>query len=264
MASFTGVGDNTTIQMTLPGEDVTIAISGTYDMTIALQLEKGSPGSGAWVTLKSWDTANATVAYTHTTTKHNEKLRLIVLVDTSGTATATLTDATSDLVSQRKGEDGEVVFEAFQGGGFVPRSVPVAITADTTLTKEQHAGRIIVFNDADGASLTLPAASGTGHVYRFFVGVTVTSNNDVIKVANATDEFLGTLLGTDADTADTPTNFPALDADGFDTITMNGSTKGGIKGDYIEIEDVAAGIFSVRGVFTATGAIATPFSAAVS
>ena len=96
MASFTGVGDNVTLRTADRDEAVSVALSGTYNMTIALQREKGSPGSGAFEEVKRWSEANATVAHTYYTESYNESLRLIVLVDTSGTCTATLTDA-SDL-----------------------------------------------------------------------------------------------------------------------------------------------------------------------
>src|SRR3990167_3784440 len=92
MASFTGVGDNTVLTLVDKNEQVDIAISGTYNMTIALQRELGAHGSGAWVTIKTYTTANATVAESYTTRGYNERVRLIVTVDTSGTATATLAD----------------------------------------------------------------------------------------------------------------------------------------------------------------------------
>ena len=51
-----------------------------------------------------------------------------------------------------------------------------------------------------------------------------------------------------------------------DTITLNGGTTGGIIGDYLEIVDIAADQYHVRGVMrVAAGANpATPFSATVS
>ena len=45
---------------------------------------------------------------------------------------------------------------------------------------------------------------------------------------------------------------------------MDGSEKGGIKGDHWEIVDIASGLFHVRGFITQSGTEATPFSAAVS
>lgn len=96
MASFTGVGDSLSLTMTHRGQDVWVNLSGTYNMTILLQREVGAPGSGAYETIKSYTTANATVSETYTTKFDNETLRLIVDVDTSGTAVAYLVDATTE------------------------------------------------------------------------------------------------------------------------------------------------------------------------
>lgn len=139
----------------------------------------------------------------------------------------------------------------------------VSITATDAITAGEHAGRQCVINAAAGLTLTLPAAVGSGDVYKIAVGTTVTSNSAVIQVANATDEFVGVVIQVDADTSDTLAAYPALDADGFDTITMNGSTTGGIQGDYYIITDIASGKFLLEGYQSGTGTVATPLSAAV-
>ena len=90
MASFTDVGDSVVLDIQDKDEKVDIAISGTYNMTIVFQRELGSRGSGAFITLKSYSTANATVAESYVTQSYNERVRLLVTVDTSGTAVATL------------------------------------------------------------------------------------------------------------------------------------------------------------------------------
>ncbi len=48
-----------------------------------------------------------------------------------------------------------------------------------------------------------------------------------------------------------------------DTITLNGSTTGGVKGSHVELQDVASGVWRVSGFLVSTGAEATPFSANV-
>lgn len=137
---------------------------------------------------------------------------------------------------------------------------PINLTASTTLTSS-YAGTVITINAAAGLTVTLPAASGTGRRYEFVIGTTVTSNNVVIQVANATDVMTGTaIMGQDS--ADTAVLFET--ASTSDTITMNGSTKGGIKGDRIVLIDIASGLWSVSIVGSATGTEATMFSAAVS
>lgn len=160
----------------------------------------------------------------------------------------------SALVTKKVGAD---VLRQYSNSGVVE------ITASDAITPSEHGGRTVTLNALAGETLTLPAATGTGNVYRFVVTVTVTSNDYIIQVANATDEFVGTLLQTDVDTSDTLASYPALDADGFDTITMNGSTTGGIMGDIIEVIDVATGKFQISGHINSTGVVATPFSAAV-
>lgn len=263
MASFTSVGDNTELQMVEKGENVDIAISGTYNMTIAFQREVGSPGSGSWETLKTYTTANATVADTHITQKHDEKLRLIVQVDTSGTATATLTDGLDKTVTDYKTLGGVSVMETRQSGLYLKKSLsgppPVTLTASDTITEAEHAGRVINLSAAAGLTVTLPAATGTGNIYRFFVLTTVTSNNYIIQVANATDVIQGVItVATDTSGITVPT------AATSDTITMNGTTTGGVIGGYLILQDVSSGFFSITGGLNATGVEATPFSAAVS
>lgn len=137
---------------------------------------------------------------------------------------------------------------------------PIAVTASATLDAS-YAGTWTVVNAAAGLTLTLPAASGTGREFDILVGTTVTSNDVVVQVANATDVMTGTCLFAQ-DAADTAVVFET--ASTSDTITMNGSTKGGIKGDQITLTDVASGLWAVRIVGSATGTEATPFSAAVS
>jgi len=286
MAVLADVGDAVQLEVPLKGTNIDVALSGTYNMVVALQREKGSKGSGAWETIKTYSTEDATVSDVYSTKSDGEHLQLAVTEDTSGTITATLTDNHNRDVRKIETRDGTVVAEfreedvrLYQSGtlaltidsngisvvgGVRQTGGAVLVTANTTLTVAEHAGRPIVFNDADGATLTLPAAAGTGAVFHFIVAVTVTSNNDIIQVANATDEFRGNLLQVDTDTSDALAAYPALDGDGFDTITLNGSTKGGLIGDWIEVVDVAAGHWALRGCVLGTGSVASPLSAAVS
>lgn len=135
------------------------------------------------------------------------------------------------------------------------------LTASTTITAEQHDGQTLLMG-ASGAALTftLPAASGTGAKFRFRVSVVNTSNY-VIQVANSTDVMAGGLpMGND--TAGGANIWST--ASTSDTITLNGTTTGGVnKGDYVELEDIASGVWAVTGHVTGSGTEATPFSAAV-
>ena len=137
---------------------------------------------------------------------------------------------------------------------------PINLTASTTLN-ETHAGAIIVLNAAAGLTVTLPAAVGSGRIYEMIVGTTVTSNDIIVQVANATDVMAGTATNAQ-DGGNTAVMFETAAAS--DTITMDGSTTGGIKGDRITLQDVSSGLWAVKVLGAATGTEATPFSAAVS
>lgn len=144
-------------------------------------------------------------------------------------------------------------------------SVPVAPINATTSTlavdPALHAGKLVTLNRAAGITATLPRASGSGAFYRFYVGTTITSNTTIIRVSNATDVLVGGAIVMQ-DGGSTVIAFEASGTD--DTITFNGSTTGGIRGDHIVIEDVAAGFYRVELFVSGTGTEVTPFSATVS
>lgn len=136
-----------------------------------------------------------------------------------------------------------------------------ATAATLTVTQASHAGKTITLNRAAGIAVTLPAATGTGSIYRFFVGTTVTSNSTTIKVGTAAETMRGNAVVLQ-DGGDTLVGFEAGAT--ADTITLNGTTTGGILGDFIELIDVASNLFYVRCLLSGTGTEATPFSATVS
>ena len=145
---------------------------------------------------------------------------------------------------------------------------PVVLnTSVLTLTAATHANVPLILTRAAGVVATLPAASGSGNNYKFYVDTTVTTNAYIINVANATDVMTGVAFGSDDESAlaGTPTAIDMWVAGATsDTLTMDGSTRGGLKGNYVEILDIAAGLFHVKAVLTQTGTEVTPFSAAVS
>jgi hypothetical protein len=144
--------------------------------------------------------------------------------------------------------------------GAVLATAPVNATAATlAVTQATHGGRVVTLNRAGGIVATLPAASGSGTVFRFVVGTTFTSDG-IIKVANASDIMTGSALVV-SDGADAVVGFGT--AADTDTITLNGTTTGGYKGAFVEVIDVATNLFYVRVTTSATGSEATPFSATV-
>jgi len=136
---------------------------------------------------------------------------------------------------------------------------PKNFTASATL-KRSDADTVLTVNAAAGLTLTLPAAAGTGDTYTIVIGTTVTSNSVLVKVANASDTMRGVAVVAQ-DAGDTVVAFEAGAT--ADTITMNGSTLGGLLGDRIILTDVATNLWSVNIIAAATGTEATPFSATV-
>ena len=129
------------------------------------------------------------------------------------------------------------------------------------MTEDVCAEKIMVLDRAAGMTITLPASSGKGAKYIFVVKTTVTSNNIIIKVANTSDSFVGR-ANASTDNATTTNNCWNI-ASGDDTVTLNGTTKGGYAGDHIEIVDLGGNLFFVQAHLKQTSVEATPFSATV-
>ena len=164
--------------------------------------------------------------------------------------------------------------------GFFSTGPGNVVDADSSvsLTVADHAGRI-VHNDAAGAvTYTLPATnansdsavagpgadfnnlSNVGATIEIFSSITKTGDM-VIQVANATDVMVGSAILID-DSSDNGVGFETVSAS--DTITLNGSTKGGVTFSKIVCTVLASGKWKVDVTSGCTGTPATPFSAAVS
>jgi len=144
-------------------------------------------------------------------------------------------------------------------------SAVLCTDATLTLTQADHANRIVAISRAAGVTVTLPAATGTGDIYRIVIATTATSNANIIKVANATDVMNGSLaLQQDTDAAGTLKLWAAADSD--DTMTFAGAaTTGGTVGAFIQCIDYKSGFWSCQAwTKSSGGAEATPFSATVS
>ena len=157
-------------------------------------------------------------------------------------------------------------------GGLVEESVSrhaipdiVTLTATGAITNATHSGRTLLMGEVGGnaaATFTLPAATGSGAIFKFIVSVVNTSNYKIQVTGN--DTIDGQLMITDAD-GTAATSF--VTAATTDTITLNGSTTGGgAIGDYVELIDIASDQYALSGMLTcAAGSnIATMMSAAVS
>lgn len=142
------------------------------------------------------------------------------------------------------------------------------VTGSSVTVTAAYAGRTITLNRAAGIAVTLPAATGTGNIYRFVVGTTFTGDA-TIKVASATDYMIG--VGTlYADAGDTVLGFATANTGTVgtesDTVDLfdTGNVTGGIKGAYVELTDIGTAQWAVRYVSDAAGTEATPFKVTVS
>jgi len=115
--------------------------------------------------------------------------------------------------------------------------------ATLAIAPATHAGRIVTLNRAAGVTVTLPTATGSGNHYRFIVGTTVTSNQHRFDVTGD-DAYFGILNMLDLDGSAAAGFAAGSDADRID---LNGTTKGGTKGDFIEFVDIAADTWFVTG-----------------
>ena len=136
---------------------------------------------------------------------------------------------------------------------------PINVTASTlTLDRDTHAGTVVTVNRAAGCTITLPASTGKGDEYTIYCGTTISSNSLKVQVANASDTMAGGVaISTDI------AGVTMLAGGTNDTITMSGTTTGGVAGSFVTLKDVAANVWMVSGFLCSTGVEANPFSAAV-
>ena len=147
----------------------------------------------------------------------------------------------------------------------------VALTANTSLTVNAHAGRILLTQDADGI-FTLPSivatadaavagpgsdlnnANNIGATFTFYVDLTAT---DVQIVTDGTDKFTGAAMIAVDDGAK-KAFFPAASND---VLSMNGTTTGGIVGSVIQVTALETAQYLVHNtLILGSGTIVTPFS----
>ena len=156
--SFTAVGVSTTLRLQAIGEDVTVALSGTYAATV--QLERAlSSAEDAWGAIyppnrgTPWGTANATVSDVYKTQSQNERLRLRCTSYTSGTVVTTIADGDL-IIHELKDRFGNVLRTNTQAGE------TVAGTSDTS-GNQTFSGTVDITGELSVAAITTDANLGT-------------------------------------------------------------------------------------------------------
>ena len=178
------------------------------------------------------------------------------------------------------GRDGDLFFDDssnqfFISDGSTAGGVPlvlhyirnvVSATSNTTLTVAQS-GSVCTGNKADGITITLPAAA-TGLTYAVHVGTTITSNAFTITGATSDDTMQGQLITNDfTDLGSLTVLNENVATVGFDQpaaadhqIVMDGTTKGGKLGSYVNCVAISAAIWHVDGFLSSDGSLATCFT----
>jgi hypothetical protein len=153
--------------------------------------------------------------------------------------------------------------------GFITAGVnsTVSLTADTTLTVDAHAGKILLCNDADG-KFTLPSIVTTtpndptdpnqlnniGASFYFYIETAAT---DLDIKTDGTDKFKGAVF-TAVDDGVEKAFVPSADND---VITLNGTTKGGIVGSVVQVTAIDAATYLVHNsLLIGSGTLVTPFA----
>ena len=128
------------------------------------------------------------------------------------------------------------------------------IAATATLGKNQS-GSLIVLNRAAGIVVTLPSP-GRGLEYEFIVKTAVTSN--VYSITKSGTSFIrGEIIV--ASSGDPGKMFVGNGSTHI-TISMSGSTTGGLVGTHIKLVCDNDGIWEATGFASGSGTVATPFS----
>ena len=146
-----------------------------------------------------------------------------------------------------------------------------SLTADTSLTVADHAGRILLLNDADG-KFTLPsintnadsAVAGPGsdpnnlnNIGASFYFYVETLATDLDIKTDGTDKFKGAIMIAVDDGA----KKAFVPAATNDVITLDGTVKGGIVGSVVQITAIDTATYLVHNsLLIGSGTIETPFA----
>jgi hypothetical protein len=147
------------------------------------------------------------------------------------------------------------------GGMSLAMRKPVisGLGATRTLNPDET-GSVVLLDRAAGSTITLPTAPVPGTFFEFMVSVTCTSNAYKIITGAGTELLVGSILNCDTDTTDTVAIWKSLVGTSNISVNLNGSTKGGIKGDRLTFTCLNATSWQVTGVINSTGIVVTPFA----
>jgi len=141
--------------------------------------------------------------------------------------------------------------------GYAGKRQVVDLSGTTATPTVAQSGTIFTF-DGTACTVTLPQAQA-GLEYTFVVGATQTG--DAVITTQTADGLAGALVTTTAafNSTNLSTTTSVIDswAATIDTLTMNGTTQGGIVGSRIHVVAVSATMWQVSGINIGSGTLVT-------
>lgn len=178
--------------------------------------------------------------------------------DTGGTYSSATLSGTTTIGAGATLTSATLVTPSITGNA---RAVITGSGATITLTAAQS-GALFVFDRAAGIVVTLPAPV-VGLSFEFVVATTITGGAAEIDTDAGTTFMVGSVIVAVADTTPSATAGPKLEAaNGTSTVKIasNGTTTGGIKGQWLRLVCISTTVWHVSGVVYGSGTIATPFA----
>lgn len=137
----------------------------------------------------------------------------------------------------------------------VPAGATLAVTS-------AMAGSPILLNTASGSVATLPAATGSGAVYKFIVSVSATSVKHAILANSVSDFIVGRATGSTAAGATLQFSSAAATNHSIQMPFAGTQPSGGIIGDSYTFTDIGANLWECTGQYESGTTATTPFSSA--
>ena len=161
-------------------------------------------------------------------------------------------------------------------GGYYMQSADsiVALTADTIINPDEHAGKLILINNST-LTITLPtinndaepitsgpdenpnSLNNTGIMYDFLF-LTSSGTSTTIQGNSSADLMMGGIMSVKGGLG--AVHFHQPNGSSNYQIIMNGTTTGGVAGTRLQIQAVFTNRYFVEGTSIGTGTLATPFA----
>lgn len=135
--------------------------------------------------------------------------------------------------------------------------VEVIAAGATKTLKAEDSGSLVLLDQATGSAVVLPAPVA-GMQFDVAVSVSVTSNSHSITTDAATTFIGGGIQQMIDTTAVSEGQFG--DPTSHVTITMNGSTTGGLIGTYIRFVAISSTVWNATGLVASSGTLSTPYA----